>query len=125
MLINLTPHPIVIFPADHPILEGEGWIEATDKWIISWCKIIPKSTEYPPARLVEIELGSYKIDEINIERIEYGHLSSTPPQVTGTYYIVSLATALAVGRLDFLVPYLEVRNKSGTVIGCRSLARPC
>lgn len=125
MLINLTPHPIVIFPADHPILESEGWVEVTDKWIITWCKIIPKSTIYHPARLVEVEIGSFIVDDINVERVEYGYLSNIPPQVQDTYYVVSLATALAVSRGDFLVPYREVRNKSGTVIGCRSLARPC
>jgi hypothetical protein len=121
MIINLTPHPIVIFPGDTP----EGWYEATKIWIDQNCKIIPKSSEYVPARLSEIELGSYKIDDVWIERVQYGQLlTEQPPQVAGTYYIVSLVTALAINRSDFLVPYREIRNLDGTVIGCRSLARP-
>ena len=43
-----------------------------------------------------------------------------------TWYMVSLALALSQAgyRPDLLVPYREVRNREGTIIGCRSLARP-
>jgi hypothetical protein len=42
------------------------------------------------------------------------------------WYVVSLALALAFAekRGDLLVPFRDVRNSEGTVIGCRSLARP-
>lgn len=44
----------------------------------------------------------------------------------GYQYIVSLVVALGLAdrRSDLLVPYREARNAFGTVIGCRSLARP-
>ena len=46
------------------------------------------------------------------------------------FYIVPLVTAIAVqaeapARTDLLVPYEQVRNAEGTVVGCRTLAQPC
>ncbi len=123
MLINLTPHPIVIYPLN---IDDEDNKIHDSNWIKQNCKIIPKSTEYQTAHLAEIEIGIFYVDDVIVERIQYGQLiAEQPPQEIGTYYIVSLATALAVRRSDFLVPYNLVRNIAGTVIGCQSLARPC
>lgn len=120
MIINLTPHPITIFKSEAPDVIDEpeftGWVLTT----------IPKS-DLPFVRIVETNLGDYVLsDGSRVAYIEYGHLSYNPPRVFSTFYIVSLATALAArDRSDFLVPYREVRNLNGTVIGCRSLAKPC
>jgi hypothetical protein len=35
-----------------------------------------------------------------------------------------MGLSLAPRRDDLLVPYREVRNSDGTVIGCRELAQP-
>ncbi|MBQ1165292.1 hypothetical protein KBZ21_45710, partial [Streptomyces sp. A73] len=56
------------------------------------------------------------------ELVEFGHRAELPPTRDGVRYIVSLVVALGLvprGRDDLLVPYREVRNSSGTVIGCR------
>lgn len=126
MVINLTPHDIIMFKADAPNIVDEpeftGWYLTT----------IPKSDN--AIRLDEKIIGSFNlmqqiknvIFEIPIKHVQYGHITNEPPQVQDTFYVVSLATALAVrGRWDFLVPYREVRNLKGTVIGCRALAKPC
>ncbi|MBQ1165347.1 hypothetical protein KBZ21_45985, partial [Streptomyces sp. A73] len=71
-----------------------------------------------------IELGT-QMD--GTELVEFGHRAELPPKRDGVRYIVSLVVALGLGprgRDDLLVPYREVRNSSGTVIGCRSLAQP-
>lgn len=118
MLINLTPHPIVIYPYV-PASEYEDL-----EWINKNCKIIPTSEQFIPARLSMVYIGEFHVDDFLIERVEYGQLETYYPNKPDTYYIVSLIVALAVTRKDFLVPYREVRNSTGTVIGCRSLARP-
>lgn len=116
MIINLTPNPIRVFGNSAPdivdIIEQTNYI------------VIPTQNKYHVANLKELELGTYDMDGISIENIQYGLMSYTPPQVAGTYYIVPLVTALACKRNDFLVPYKLVRDSVGTVVGCRKLARP-
>ncbi|WP_051854376.1 hypothetical protein [Streptomyces sp. NRRL S-1896] len=75
-----------------------------------------------PARLATIELGG----GITFEMVEFGYAENLPPKRDGYQYIVSLVVALALAdrRSDLIVPYREVRNSSGTVIGCRSFAQP-
>lgn len=127
-LINLTPHWICIYgwdvpdrfePAEHtPVLE-----------------LPPSGTVL---RIGEIDLGGSPLKgcDVPVEMIEYRHFVGIPPKyddwdTNHTWYVVSLAVALACspdnvfhGRNDFLVPYREVRNQAGTVIGCRALALP-
>jgi hypothetical protein len=119
-LVNLTPHPIRIYKPDTPAKipdPSEGLI-----------------TEIPPsgevARLATIDLGTwgsaiYDGHGIPVEGVEYGHPVGLPEK-TGedVRYIVSLAFALAIhGRDDLLVPYGEVRNMEGVMLGCKLLAR--
>jgi hypothetical protein len=119
MIVNLTPHPITLFKRDAPNLIDEPEFTA---WVD---RVIPRVSI--PVRLEEKDLNSSgSVDGITVVSIEYGHLTYSPPTVPDTFYIVSLATALAVrDRSDFLVPYQEVRNLNGTVIGCRAFAKPC
>lgn len=119
MLVNLTPHSIFIFKRDAPdrVEEGDHL-----KWV---AHVILKSDTITRLSEIGVSSGCY-IDGIPLQYIEYGHLTYSPPKVEKTFYIVSLATALAVtDRDDFLVPYHEVRNLNGTVIGCKALAKPC
>ena len=61
------------------------------------------------------------------ELVEFGHAHDLPPKQDGVWLIVSLPVALACvpgGRSDLIVPYREVRNDEGTVVGCRTLAQP-
>ena len=126
-ITNLTPHPIRVYgwnvpdrfdPADHE-----------PQWVLE-----PSGTV---ARIGEIELGTQTLPGVptTVEFVEYRHSNGLPPmpepRPKGTaditdWYVVSLAMALALagGRGDLLVPFREVRNLDGTVIGCRSLALP-
>lgn len=124
--INLTPHPIRIYPPYTPDI-----IKANEfHWIIE----IPPSTDYKPARIGQISLGTVcYLDGIPVEYVEYashgGTETTMPKKVEGTFLIVSLIVGLLLtyskhNRDDLYVPYREVRNEQGTVIGCRELARP-
>ena len=105
MLVNLTPHPIHIYRPD------------------GICTIPPSGQV---ARIGQIDLGTQTLPacEFPVEYVEYRHVNGLPERREGTWYIVSLALALASDRPDLLVPYDEVRSDEGTVIGCRMLARP-
>lgn len=112
MILNLTPHPIRLYSSDRP--DGIDDLEPGLREVIP-----PEET---PARLATIELGG----GIAFEMVEFGHAQNLPPKRDGVQYIVSLVVSLALAdrRSDLLVPYREVRNASGTVIGCRQLAQP-
>ena len=114
MILNLTPDPVRIYAEDRP--DGIDDLEPGLRLVIE-----PEDT---PARLAIIELGT---QGDGVELVEYGHANHLPPKRDGVRYIVSLVVALSLvprGRDDLLVPYREVRNASGTVIGCRQLAQP-
>lgn len=112
MILNLTPHPIRLY--NNAREDGHDDLDAH-----LWRVIAPEPT---PARLDVIELGTCD----GAEMVEYGHARNLPPERDGVRYVVSLVVALALvdRRSDLLVPYREVRNSSGTVIGCRQLAQP-
>lgn len=119
MILNLTPHPIRLYAPDRP--DGIDDLEPGLRLVIE-----PEDT---PARLSMVSVGSLRTelrDGISVETIEYGHAYGLPDPHDGISYVVSLPVALALvpHRSDLLVPYREVRNASGTVIGCRQLAQP-
>lgn len=114
MILNLTPHPIRLYSN-----EREDGVDDLEPHLR---EVIPP--EAKPARLATIELGT---QPDGTELVEYGHRADVPPPRDDVRYIVSLVVALSLvprGRSDLLVPYREVRNASGTVIGCRQLAQP-
>lgn len=114
MILNLTPHPIRLYSNDRE--DGLDDLEPYLREVIE--------PESKPARLATIELGTQLG---GIELVEYGHAHDLPPKRKDVKLVVSLVVALSLvtrGRDDLLVPYREVRNASGTVIGCRQLAQP-
>lgn len=124
-LINLTPHPIRVYGPDVP-----DRIDPADHEPI---RVINPDPDLPPARIGTIELGTQTEGlGIPVEYVEYtahgGLVHSLPPKRDGVWYVVSLVVAMQqtyiYGRPDLLVPYLEVRNLEGTMIGCKMLARP-
>lgn len=123
-ILNLTPHPIRIYGGDVP-----DRIDPADYTPI---RVIDPHRELPPARIGTIDLGTQYVDGIPTEYVEYtphgGLVHSLPPAEDGVWYIVALVVAMqqtyVYGRGDLLVPYLEVRNAEGTMIGCKLLARP-
>ncbi|NEY32047.1 hypothetical protein GTU99_07545 [Streptomyces sp. PRKS01-65] len=116
MIVNLTPHPVRIYADDRP--DGIDDLEPGLRYVIE--------PEDRPARLGVIPLSTEYRDGIPVELVQYGHAQGLPRRRAGVSYVVSLALALALAprRSDLLVPYREVRNASGTVIGCRQLAQP-
>lgn len=107
MIVNCTPHPIRLYHLDHDELLDE----------------IPPSGQV--ARLSTFQVTTEDHDGFPVALVAYGAEAELPPEQEGVWYIVSLPTALAVmKRRDLLVPYDEVRNEQGTMIGCRMLARP-
>ena len=104
-LVNLTPHPINIY--------GNRSVEVGPQ------EVIPPSGTV--ARIATIELGTQTGDGPWYELVQYGQADGLPPRQDGTKYVVSLVVALAVHRDDLLAPYVEVRNDTGTMIGCRYL----
>lgn len=113
MILNLTPHPIRLYSN-----EREDGIDDLEPYLREVIEPEPA-----PARIAMVELGT---QGGGIELVEYTHAQGLPPKRDGVRYVVSLVVALAVAhkRSDLLVPYREVRNASGTVIGCRQLAQP-
>ncbi|MEV5163828.1 hypothetical protein AB0K66_04265 [Streptomyces werraensis] len=116
MIVNLTPHPVRIYASDRP--DGIDDLEPGLLWVIE--------PEDKPARLGVIPLSTEYRDGIPVELVQYGHAQGLPRRKAGVSYVVSLPVALALAprRSDLLVPYREVRNGTGTVIGCRQLAQP-
>jgi hypothetical protein len=112
VILNLTPHPIRVYEWARE--DGLDDLAPQLRYVIE--------PEAKPARLAMIELGTCD----GAEMVEYGHAHDLPPKRDGVRYVVSLVVALALAdrRSDLLVPYREVRNASGTVIGCRALAQP-
>ena len=118
MIVNLTPHPIHVFPADCPDrIEPGSWAPAL---------VIPPH-DGVPARVGEIELGPGPEAEpsIPIVNIAFGSGNALPVPTAGVWLFVSRPIAMVnPDRRDLLVPFHEVRNLDGSVIGCRALARP-
>ena len=126
MIINLTPHSIDVFATDAPDV-----IEATAGGIPLHRPLLTLPPSGSVARIAERIVDREMrprtgAEAVPITFVEYGHVEALPPVRGRTWYVVSLATALAVPlRPDLLVPWRQVRNRAGTVVGCRGLARPC
>ena len=126
MILNLTPHPVRIY---HPAVPDR--IDLNDG-PVPLCTIEPSDSL---ARLGTDEIGSGVVQHsglpIPAQLVLYGDLTGLPAwdgsadgETPRTFLLVPLVVALAArGRNDLLVPYREVRNLDGTVIGCRALAR--
>lgn len=119
-LRNLTPHPLYVYPVDTPDVVDPDQVEP-------YLTIAPDGAV---ARLAMIDLGTqHEGIGVPVEYVEIGRylVDRLPPPAPGQWLVVSLPVVLSDvgrGRPDLLVPYREVRNARGTVVGCRMLARP-
>jgi len=114
MVINLTPHPIILRDGDGREM---GRLEPSGQ----------------SARLTETSCPAGHIQAgtvtVPLETKSYGGVEGLPPAPDGTtFYVVPLLTALAAraaGRdiSDLLVPGKQTRDANGTVNGCTTLAR--
>lgn len=122
MIINLTPHNIDVYDPGAPdVIRPHMRVPVR----------ISIAASGSVARIVEYERGTQRLKgaealPAGVELVEFGHVVGLPDVRDRTWHVVSLATALALpARPDLLVPWRQVRNEGGTVIGCRGLARPC
>lgn len=113
MILNLTPHPIRLYDAER--------VDGLDDLTPHLREVIPP--EDTPARLSMYEIG---LDGDGVERVAYENVTDLPVPRAGVRFVVSLVIGIAMAnqRDDLIVPYREVRNSAGTVIGCRAFARP-
>ena len=79
------------------------------------------------ARAVATDSPVGEVDGIELVRTKFGKPTDLPEPESGTYYIVSLATAQAAmedGRIttDLLLTSGPVRDGEGRIIGCRRFA---
>jgi hypothetical protein len=123
MIVNLTPHPLHLYPWHTPDRIKPGSVAAT--------RIIAPSDQYPPARLGHTAIGTGFVDDgVEIEDVEFGadtaHADGLPEPVSGMWFVVCLVVALAAThRSDLLVPHGYVRDDlDGSVIGSRTLGCP-
>ena len=117
-LINLTPHPVRLYKAGTP-----DRVDNPDDGVLM---ILEPSGKF--ARLSESVLGEETVlneeVEIPVSLVSYAEVEGLPAPQEGVAYVVPVMTALAAaGRDDLLVPYEQVRNQEGTVVGCRRLGR--
>ena len=100
--VNLTPHDIVIFRRDGKRV------------------LIPAT-----GKVARVSVRCEQItdeDGIPVMKNVYGDVEGLPDPEANTIYIVSSLVACRAQRVDVLVPNDFVRDDSGRIIGCRSLA---
>jgi hypothetical protein len=134
MIINLTPHPLVVL-RDDPEGEVEGTTGAGGpSAVFSRYRVvaeIPPSGRVARAAQKEEILGSVPVEgrEIPVVRMTYGEPQDLPePKDDGTMYFVSVLTAQAAaahGRRtdDLLFSGKSVRGRDGRIIGLLSFAK--
>ncbi len=120
MLINLTPHPMHIFPPATP--------DRIERGSVAPSHVVPPSSH--TARLGHRVVGTAPpVDGICVEDLVFGADSHRadwlPVAAEDVWYIVSLPVGLAAtDRTDLLVVHEPVRDLDGSAIGCRKLGRP-
>lgn len=110
-LVNLTPHPVIVYDANGDTL----------------LLTIPSSGEARCAQVREL-VGTceYNGVEVPLYSTSFGQVSGVPDPQYDTLYIVSALTAQALlgQRDDLVIPDNMVRNSTGQVVGCRGFAFP-
>lgn len=105
-IINKTPHPINIVDADGNILR-------------TYVK-----TDEPIRLAVTVEKDSMLPDGTQITKTNFGEAENLPYFREDTCYIVSQLVKNALpNRGDLFVPAEVVRDKTGNIIGCKSLGK--
>ena len=120
-LVNLTPHPMHLYPEDTP--------QRVDPATVAAIAVIPPSPHHPTVRFGQRDLGpdpttiGYPVHRVSLGESDTDN-TALPEPCTGTWYIVSTLVALAhPERSDLLMPYRTVRDLDGNTIGATGLAR--
>lgn len=133
-LINLTPHPIRIYSQETPsklvdIDQGLLTIIPPSGQVARLAHEEPQGVSYATSFVLH-ETAEFGSVQIALDRVVFTTVYGLPAPRRDVLLIVPLVTAIAVqaeapARTDLLVPYEQVRNTDGTVVGCRTLACPC
>ncbi|MEU8332166.1 hypothetical protein [Micromonospora sp. NPDC048839] len=121
-IVNLTPHPVHVFPSGTP--------DRIDPGSVTPLRVIAPSSQHQTVRLGQRVIGPDELDfGVPVARVAFGvadgGVPPLPPPVKGTYFLVSLVVGLAAyNRDDVLVCHDTVRDLDGSIIGVRALARP-
>jgi hypothetical protein len=107
VIVNLTPHPLHIYPPDTPDRITVGSVTPL--------RILPPSAQHPPARLGHQVIGEQRIDDIPVVLVAFGprdaRVNDLPEARPDTWYVVSLVVGLAAAdRDDLLVLHEYVRD---------------
>jgi hypothetical protein len=101
MIVNLTPHTVVLSLNDTTVT-------------------FPPSGSVARCREITHREGTH--DYVPLVRVKYGPVEGLPAPVGGTLYIVSELVRMAMPhRLDLASPGEQVRDSEGKVTGCKSL----
>lgn len=101
VLVNLTPHEVVIVLDNHEV------------------KIKPEG-QVPRVATKSIAVDHY--GEIPVYRTIYGEIEGLPPMSRDVKYIVSALVQKAANfREDLVIPAQQIRDEQGRVIGCKGV----
>jgi len=120
MIINLTPHDIVIYSEQNTVYDPvtRSYKQTGE------LKELKRFTSQGCARVGSKEQLVDTIDSIEIYTIKFSQAENLPVAQDGIYYIVSAIVKNAhPDRKDLLVPCHSVRNQENKIIGCLALAR--
>ena len=118
-LVNLTPHPVRLYKADTP-----DQVDDPDHGVVLTLEPSGKFARLGESVTGEETVVTEEGVKIPVSLVSYAEIQGLPEPQEGVAWVVPLMTALAAtGRTDLLVPYEQVRNLEGTVVGCRRLGR--
>lgn len=104
MIINKTPHRVIILDDDN--------------------RIIKCYASLPPVIRINYvkKRDNTALDGVPISRIECNNVENLPDPQPGIYYIVSNAVKTELSqRYDLLTPSEVIRDDYGNILGCKSL----
>ena len=109
MLVNLTPHDVVIFDQNNEQVA-----------------VIPATGDEARVDVSTVPVGTVSLNDeiVSIVKSSFGEVVGLPERQDGTFYIVSrMVISACPDREDLIVPDDLVRDEGGRVIGCRRFSR--
>ncbi len=123
MIINLTPHEVVIYSSMDCILrDGRLYLRENEDEHPQPLRVYPAAEV--PARVVVDYENDGVANGICFFRLKVKNILSLPEPKKNTWYIVSKIVAQACPeRTDLIIPGTMVRDKNGAVVGCVNFTR--
>ena len=109
MLVNLTPHDVVVF-------------DQNDEQVA----VIPATGNEARVGVSSVQVGTVSLNDeiVSIVKSTFSEVLGLPERQDGTFYIVSrMVISACPDREDLIVPDDLVRDEDGRVVGCRRFSR--